>query len=452
MTGAANRGVRVVPLLLLVSAVVVLVSVGAAQGLWLPNLHNGLLAVAFTGVGAYVLIQRPGSREGVLFVATGVVEAVLFCGRQLGHSPGGSPWWAWLGVWPVVVGLTLTTLSVICFPDGRLPSPRWRWVVSVVVAVAAVSATLSALWPVEYPSAGVTAPHPLNAVAPSAVQGLWAGLAHPSYVTFQVLWVVAVAWRWRTSDGPVRSQLAWLVLAAAGSVLALAAGLVGWQTPRAGLLTAPVVPLVAGWAVVHGQRLAAYRALTWLSRSEPQSPELPAEFTQAVAQAVNASGATLWAADGDGLRAVGTWPLDVAPVEAARPMSEAADRYVREVSRGDEVVGALSVRGKRALSLSERRLLDDLAGQASLVLEHHSLSAAIAQQRRSGRLDGLTPREQEVLELLARGLSNAAICQRLHLSIKTVEPVVSTIFSKLDLHPDADHNRRVLAVLAYLRA
>lgn len=53
---------------------------------------------------------------------------------------------------------------------------------------------------------------------------------------------------------------------------------------------------------------------------------------------------------------------------------------------------------------------------------------------------------------MARGLSNAAICAELHLSIKTVEPVVSTVFTKLGLHADAGSNRRVLAVLAYLRA
>jgi DNA-binding NarL/FixJ family response regulator len=52
---------------------------------------------------------------------------------------------------------------------------------------------------------------------------------------------------------------------------------------------------------------------------------------------------------------------------------------------------------------------------------------------------------------MARGRSNAAICAELHLSIKTVEPVVSTIFTKLGLHNDAASNRRVLAVLAYLR-
>ena len=71
----------------------------------------------------------------------------------------------------------------------------------------------------------------------------------------------------------------------------------------------------------------------------------------------------------------------------------------------------------------------------------------------SARLDrsAAEPMYRQVLELMAAGRSNSAICAELHLSIKTVEPVVSTIFSKLGLHADAGSNRRVLAVLAYLR-
>ncbi|MDX6316764.1 MAG: hypothetical protein QOD35_164, partial [Nocardioidaceae bacterium] len=146
----------VVPSLLL-SGVVVLVVLGLARGAWLENLHNGLLAVAFTGVGTYVLFQRPGHREGVLFTATGVVEAVMFFGRQVGHTPDSatSPWFAWVGVWPLALALALTTLSVILFPDGRFPARQWHWVAGVVVAIALVCSTLSALWPVEYRAAGV---------------------------------------------------------------------------------------------------------------------------------------------------------------------------------------------------------------------------------------------------------------------------------------------------------
>ena len=63
----------------------------------------------------------------------------------------------------------------------------------------------------------------------------------------------------------------------------------------------------------------------------------------------------------------------------------------------------------------------------------------------------LTPRESEVLALMAEGRSNAAICERLGIGAKTVEARVNTIFSKLGLEPAPDDNRRVLAVLAYLR-
>jgi len=117
-------------------------------------------------------------------------------------------------------------------------------------------------------------------------------------------------------------------------------------------------------------------------------------------------------------------------------------------------VGAISVdRAERdPLSRAEKRLLDDLSAQAGLVIEHQGLADVIARQRRAGLLEGLSPREQEVLELLARGMSNAAICRELHLSIKTVEPVISAIFVKLGLHHDSGSNRRVLAALAYLRA
>jgi DNA-binding NarL/FixJ family response regulator len=70
----------------------------------------------------------------------------------------------------------------------------------------------------------------------------------------------------------------------------------------------------------------------------------------------------------------------------------------------------------------------------------------------SGRLAELTEREHEVLALVAEGLSDRAIAERLWLTQKTVETHVRHILAKLALPPDADHNRRVLAVLTYLRA
>lgn len=67
------------------------------------------------------------------------------------------------------------------------------------------------------------------------------------------------------------------------------------------------------------------------------------------------------------------------------------------------------------------------------------------------RLADLSERERTVLALVAEGLSDRAIAERLWLTPKTVETHVRHILAKLALPPDADHNRRVLAVLAFLR-
>lgn len=68
---------------------------------------------------------------------------------------------------------------------------------------------------------------------------------------------------------------------------------------------------------------------------------------------------------------------------------------------------------------------------------------------RSSRLDDLTPREIEVLELMAQGLSNQQICDKLFLSGAAVSKHVANVFSKLGMQP-GEENRRVRAVLAYL--
>jgi DNA-binding NarL/FixJ family response regulator len=70
--------------------------------------------------------------------------------------------------------------------------------------------------------------------------------------------------------------------------------------------------------------------------------------------------------------------------------------------------------------------------------------------RRGDALAVLTPREREVLGLMAEGRSNAAIARRLVVSERAVEKHVANIFSKLDLPPSEEDHRRVLAVLRYL--
>ncbi|MFI1282249.1 LuxR C-terminal-related transcriptional regulator [Streptomyces sp. NPDC020858] len=78
------------------------------------------------------------------------------------------------------------------------------------------------------------------------------------------------------------------------------------------------------------------------------------------------------------------------------------------------------------------------------------ISQILARNTRREPLGHLTPREREVLELMAEGRSNAAISQQLVITERSVAKHTSNIFAKLELPPSDDDNRRVLAVLAYL--
>lgn len=75
-----------------------------------------------------------------------------------------------------------------------------------------------------------------------------------------------------------------------------------------------------------------------------------------------------------------------------------------------------------------------------------------ARRRRDDTLDRLTPREREVLSLMAEGLGNGALGQRLHITENAVHKHIRNIFSKLDLSPDDENDRRVAAVLRYLES
>ena len=86
------------------------------------------------------------------------------------------------------------------------------------------------------------------------------------------------------------------------------------------------------------------------------------------------------------------------------------------------------------------------------VLDPEVVAQLLVARRRSDPLAALTPREREVLGLMAEGRSNAAIAERLVVSGGAVEKHVSNIFAKINLPDLGSDNRRVLAVLAWLKA
>jgi DNA-binding NarL/FixJ family response regulator len=91
-------------------------------------------------------------------------------------------------------------------------------------------------------------------------------------------------------------------------------------------------------------------------------------------------------------------------------------------------------------------------GKGGTAIDPEVISQLLGRKRDDSPLAELTPREREVLELMAQGLSNRGICEKLVVSPKTVETHVNSIFWKLGLVPAQDEHRRVLAVLAFLRS
>jgi serine/threonine-protein kinase len=91
-------------------------------------------------------------------------------------------------------------------------------------------------------------------------------------------------------------------------------------------------------------------------------------------------------------------------------------------------------------------------GEGESVIDPTIVARLLDHARQGGPLADLTPREREVLGLMAEGHSNRGICERLFLSPKTIEAHVHNIFLKLALAETPDSHRRVLAVITFLRS
>ena len=102
--------------------------------------------------------------------------------------------------------------------------------------------------------------------------------------------------------------------------------------------------------------------------------------------------------------------------------------------------------------------LDDFAdairrvANSGSALDPSIVSQLLSKRREAGPLDDVTPREREVLELMAEGRSNQGIADRLEISERGVQKHVTSIFDKLGIPAGADDHRRVLAVLTFLRS
>ncbi|MFI5067214.1 MAG: LuxR C-terminal-related transcriptional regulator [Streptosporangiales bacterium] len=125
--------------------------------------------------------------------------------------------------------------------------------------------------------------------------------------------------------------------------------------------------------------------------------------------------------------------------------------YARELLSGG--IGGLGYLLKDRVS-DVRRFIEAVRTVAGggTAMDPEVISQLLTRRARDEPLGRLTPREYEVLALMAEGRTNAGIAARLVVSEKAVSKHINNIFTKLDLYRGGDDNRRVLAVLAYLNA
>lgn len=138
-----------------------------------------------------------------------------------------------------------------------------------------------------------------------------------------------------------------------------------------------------------------------------------------------------------------------------RPRVLVLSQYVEERYAADLIASGPAGFGyllkDRVADVSDFLSAVEQVASGGTVLDPEVVSQLLARRRRDARMERLTPRERQVLALMAEGSSNRTIADRLFVSAGSVEKHISAVFQKLELEPE-DGNRRVLAVLAHLDA
>lgn len=255
---------------------IVLQVVGRGAG---NDLFEGLSFIAafglFAVLGAVLLARRPGHMMGPLFAVVGLLPAIGFAGdayaaaRVIAGQP--VPLWARVLVWPTawywyVVLAILAVYVPLLFPDGRLPSPRWRWIVWLVSAGLAVACALSAVSErIELQTLGPGG-QGLSVVNPFGIAGMPHGEDNPLFDRLGAVMAIgvvaalaAVVVRFRRSRGAERQQVKWFVSAVCLTGIGIAVDVVALRLPRVVELALDATFLIGVVAVPVSITLAILR-------------------------------------------------------------------------------------------------------------------------------------------------------------------------------------------------
>jgi hypothetical protein len=284
---ALGAGIAIVALVADVGAaffMVATIRAGEGASIDFQTLGGFILGGAYSIVGWLIAQRRPGNVIGWIFLVIGLSQAIdtlaseaAFYGLRI--APGTVPFaefMSWLSVWAWAPGYTLfVTLSVLLFPDGRLPSPRWRPVAWAAIGILAL---------LTIPIAVVTWAHQGAALVPlgqgpvppdvGAVEDAVQTVGIASLVVVAVASVLGLVVRFRRSAGIERQQLKWFTFAGIveiGVVLVVDSASTSIPATFLAVLVAPLLPVAATVAILRYRlydidriisRTLAYGALT----------------------------------------------------------------------------------------------------------------------------------------------------------------------------------------------
>jgi hypothetical protein len=219
---------------------------------------DAAMALTYTPVGAVIASRRPDNWIGWTLCAIGFLTALTAFSGEYGiyaltlsdALPVGREM-VWVNTWMWIPALGLSVFLILLFPNGHLPSRRWRWIAAAGICAIALSSIIIAVTPWDSLDPGVPGENPVASVtdADSLVPLVFAAGLLMIVTTIGSL--IAITLRWRRARAKERLQLKWFAYAAIGFVVTQTISAVFQESWVPGLIGPVFIPIGIGIAVLR---------------------------------------------------------------------------------------------------------------------------------------------------------------------------------------------------------
>jgi DNA-binding CsgD family transcriptional regulator len=412
-------------------------------------------AVILTAAGLLARWSHPGSRIGVLLIAEGLAWTVGMLPYAATYIPAASEVAALTGF----VGYAIGGHILLSYPTGRLRSTSDRVLVALLYVACGPAIMLAFAFHASYgPGCSLCLANAFLITPDDALDVAANASWYAAVGVLIVLTGLRSVPRWRAATPLSRRSLApvyltrWVLV---GTIVVWTAAGIGmiftdtvlWQLRAQVPINLAVIAAAAGIVVVFTRSTTARGAAGRLARELDTTPLSAGRLERSLRSALGDPNARLLFRDAAGTAWVDSDGRAVSPTGSRSITTfggpgDAALEHDPALEDDPAVVEAVGAVAGLALEAERLRVLMRAGGDAG----------APRPDGTPGLRGVLTTREREVLALVAEGMTDGAIAQRLYLTRRTVETHIGHVFAKLDVPAGSSHNRRVHAVRRYLDA